>query len=97
MSLCSFDVSVACGQVQMSLWLLEEKGHVTMQEQFRIVSECRERLEVEAAGFRLHLSRLFLSFSLSLSVTLSPSLPRICLAVRTYEHACAYAYSYGFE
>ena len=41
----------------MSLWLLEAKGHVTMQEQFRIVSECRERLEVEAAGFRLHLTR----------------------------------------
>ena len=44
-------------QVQMSQWLLEEKSHVTMQEQLRIVSECRERLEVEAAGFRLDLTR----------------------------------------
>ena len=41
----------------MSLWLLEEKGHVTMQEQFRIVSECRERLEAEATGLRLELTR----------------------------------------
>ena len=44
-------------QVQMSRWLLEEKSHVTMQEQLRIVSECQERLEVEAAGFRLDLTR----------------------------------------
>ena len=41
----------------MSRWLLEEKAHVTMEEQLRIVCECRERLEVEAAGFRLDLAR----------------------------------------
>ena len=51
-----FSFLLVC-RVQMSRWLLEEKAHVTMQEQLRIVSECRERLEVEAAGFRLDLAR----------------------------------------
>ena len=52
-----FSFLLVC-RVQMSRWLLEEKAHVTMEQQLRIVCECRERLEVEAAGFRLDLSRV---------------------------------------
>ena len=42
----------------MSRWLLDQKHvGVTLQDKFRIVSECRERLEAEATGFRLDLTR----------------------------------------
>ena len=45
-------------QIQMSRWLFEQKHvHVSLQDNFRIVSECRERLETEATGLREDLTR----------------------------------------
>ena len=52
-------VLVVC-QLQMSRWLLERKyvGE-TSQEELRVVSHCRDRLEAEACEFRLELFRWY--------------------------------------